>query len=76
MRCPCCDAPEFVPRSLGQKIGAQIGKLAIVVASVTVAVFGQAELLGEPWRHWVTVLAIVVAVGVSVAVSFQEGQQV
>jgi hypothetical protein len=30
-----------------------------LIASVLVAVGGQAELIGEPWRHWLTVSAII-----------------
>jgi hypothetical protein len=35
-----------------------IGKLAGVVASASAAVLGQAELIGEPTRHYVTVVSI------------------
>lgn len=72
MRCPCCDAPDFRPQTIGERIRAQAVKVGVVVTAVGVAVFGQAELLGEPWRHYVTIAAILVAVGVSVFLSFKE----
>lgn len=34
------------------------GKLAAVIASGTGAVLGQAELLGEPIRHYVTIVCV------------------
>lgn len=34
------------------------GKLAGLIASTTIAVLGQAELIGEPIRHYVTIIAI------------------
>lgn len=37
----------------------QIGWLVSLVAFVCTALVGQAELLGEPLRHWVTVTAII-----------------
>jgi hypothetical protein len=37
----------------------QIAWLVSLAAFVSTALIGQAELLGEPWRHWVSVLAIV-----------------
>lgn len=36
----------------------ELGKFAGLVASVCAAMVGQAELIGEPWRHYVTVIAI------------------
>lgn len=36
-----------------------LGKLAGLVASVCAAVLGQSELVGEPFRHYLTVSAIV-----------------
>jgi hypothetical protein len=35
-----------------------LGKLAGVIGSATVATLGQAELIGEPTRHYVTIIAI------------------
>lgn len=72
MRCPCCGAPNFRPQTITERVQAQAVKVTIVVAAVGLAVFGQAELLGEPWRHIVTVGAILIAVGVSVFLSFKE----
>lgn len=37
----------------------QIGWIAGLVTCVCGALLGQAELLGEPWRHYVTILFIV-----------------
>ena len=37
----------------------QIGWWLGLVASILIAVAGQAELVGEPWRHYLTVAAIV-----------------
>lgn len=73
MDCPCCGAANFRPQTFGERTRAQAVKIAVIVTSVGVAVFGQAELLGEPWRHYVTVGAILVAVIVSVFLSFKEG---
>lgn len=36
----------------------ELGKLAGLIASVCAAIVGQAELIGEPWRHYFTVIAI------------------
>lgn len=72
MRCPCCDAPGFKPASIGERIRAQAVKVVVIVASVAIAVFGQAEMLGEPTRHYVTVAAILVAVIVATFLSFKE----
>lgn len=72
MRCPCCDAPGFKPASFGERARAQTVKISVVVASVGIAVFGQAEMLGEPTRHYVTVGAILVAVVVATFLSFKE----
>lgn len=72
MRCPCCGVAGWKPLTVGEQIRAQSMKLAIVVTSVGIAVFGQAELLGEPWRHVVTIGAILVAVAVSVFVNLKE----
>jgi len=37
----------------------ELGKFGGLVAAVCLAVVGQAELIGEPWRHYVTVTAII-----------------
>lgn len=42
----------------------QVGYLLGLVVSVCGAVLGQAELLGEPWRHYVTI-AFVITTAVS-----------
>lgn len=52
MQCPKCGFLFQLP------IRRQLGKLLWLAASMLVAIGGQAELLGEPWRHYVTVLAI------------------
>lgn len=36
----------------------EVGKFAGLVAFASTAVVGQAELIGEPWRHYVTVAAV------------------
>ena len=38
---------------------AEIGKFAGLVGCVSAAVLGQAELVGEPWRHVLSVTAII-----------------
>ena len=38
---------------------AELGKFAGLLGCVSAAVLGQAELIGEPWRHWLSVTAIV-----------------
>lgn len=38
----------------------QIAWLLALVSAVCTALIGQAELLGEPWRHYVTVLSVIV----------------
>jgi hypothetical protein len=37
----------------------EIGKFAGLIGAVCVAIIGQAELVGEPWRHYITVTAVV-----------------
>lgn len=37
----------------------ELGKFCGLIATVAIAIIGQAELIGEPWRHYVTVTAIV-----------------
>lgn len=37
----------------------ELGKFAGLIGCVSAAVLGQAELIGEPFRHYVTVMAIV-----------------
>lgn len=72
MRCPCCGAAGFQPLTFGEQVRTQAIKLSVIVTAVFTAVFGQAELLGEPWRHYVTVGAILIAVGVSVFLNLKE----
>lgn len=36
----------------------EVGKFAGLIACVTTAILGQAELVGEPWRHVIAVTAI------------------
>lgn len=36
----------------------ELGKMFGLVASVTGAILGQAELVGEPYRHWLTITCI------------------
>mgnify|MGYP001570251372 CR=1 FL=1 len=38
---------------------AELGKFAGLVGCVSVAILGQAELVGEPWRHILSVTAII-----------------
>jgi hypothetical protein len=40
-------------------MNAQIGWIAGLITCVCGALLGQAELLGEPYRHWVAITAIV-----------------
>lgn len=35
-----------------------LGRFAGLVVFATTAILGQAELVGEPYRHWITVTAI------------------
>ena len=37
---------------------AELGKFAGLIGFTSAAIIGQAELIGEPWRHYVTVTAI------------------
>ena len=37
----------------------ELGKFAGLVGCVSAAILGQAELVGEPWRHYLSVTAIV-----------------
>ena len=37
----------------------ELGKFAGLVGCVSAAILGQAEMLAEPYRHWLTVTAIV-----------------
>ena len=37
----------------------ELGKFAGLIGCVSAAVLGQAELIGEPYRHWLTVTAII-----------------
>ncbi len=37
----------------------ELGKFAGLIGVICVAIVGQAELIGEPWRHYVTVTAII-----------------
>lgn len=37
----------------------ELGKFAGLVGCVVAAILGQAELVGEPWRHYLSVTAIV-----------------
>lgn len=36
----------------------ELGKFAGLLAFVCIAILGQAELVGEPYRHWITVTSI------------------
>ncbi len=59
MRCPCCGAIGVTRLTFLEGIKAQVWKVVSLVAAVSSAIIGQAELVGEPWRHWISVLAIV-----------------
>lgn len=37
----------------------ELGKFAGLIGCVSAAVVGQAEMLSEPYRHWLTVTAII-----------------
>jgi hypothetical protein len=41
----------------------ELGKFCGLIAFVSIAIIGQAELIGEPWRHYVTVLAVIATAG-------------
>lgn len=63
--CPCCDLPiERPPRTLRE----QAARIATTVAAAGAAVWGQSDLLGEPWKHWVTCAALLVAVAVAITI--------
>ena len=47
----------------------ELGKLAGLVGWVCIAILGQSELIGEPWRHYVTIVSIMSIGAGSVAVS-------
>lgn len=59
MRCPVCGAPDFRAATLLENIRSQAWSFVGLVACVTGAIVGQAELVGEPWRHWISVTFIV-----------------
>lgn len=59
MRCPCCGAPGFTPSTFLQTLRQQAWKVLAIVALTASGIVGQAEMLGEPWRHWVSVVALV-----------------
>lgn len=58
MRCPCCNAPGATPLGFLAGLHAQLWKCIGLLAAVSSAVIGQAELVGEPWRHYLTITAI------------------
>lgn len=59
MRCPCCGAIGVQRLTLLESMQAQLGKVVSLGACISTALVGQAELIGEPWRHYVTISAIV-----------------
>lgn len=59
MQCPCCGQVGVTRLTILQGIKAQLWKAVSLVAAVSAALIGQAELIGEPWRHWLSILAIV-----------------
>ncbi len=59
MRCPCCGTPGVQPLSFLEGLRAQVWKVVTLVAAVSTAIIGQAEMIGEPWRHWVAVTATI-----------------
>lgn len=61
MRCPCCGAIGATPMSFLEGIQAQIFKISGLVAFMGTAIVGQSDLVGEPWKHWITVAAFVAA---------------
>lgn len=40
-----------------------VGRFLGLIASMTGAALGQAELVGEPYRHWITLVCIVSLAG-------------
>lgn len=65
MTCPCCGAHGVERLRFWEGLRAQLGKTISLGACVTTAIAGQAELIGEPWRHYVTVGAIVLSAAVA-----------
>lgn len=59
MKCPCCGAIGVQSLSFVESVKTQLAKVISLVAFICVTVAGQAELLGEPWRHYVTVLGVI-----------------
>lgn len=59
MTCPCCGAVGIIRLTVFEGVRAQLWKVISLVAAVSSAIIGQAELVGEPWRHWVSIVAIV-----------------
>lgn len=36
-----------------------MAKFSGLIGTVCIAILGQAELIGEPWRHYITVVSII-----------------
>lgn len=59
MRCPCCGAIGVTPLTFVESLRSQTWKVVSLAAFVSTTIVGQAELIGEPWRHWITVVGVV-----------------
>ena len=59
MRCPCCGAIGVQSLTFLESLRAQAWKVMSLGAFISLTVTGQAELIGEPWRHYVTVIGVI-----------------
>lgn len=59
MICPCCGARGAQLLSFWDGLRAQAWKVIGLVAAVSGALVGQAELIGEPWHHYLSIAGIV-----------------
>ena len=58
MRCPCCGASGFKPATFMERMIAQRWKILGLIVAVCGAFYGQAEMIGEPWHHYISIISI------------------
>jgi hypothetical protein len=56
--CPCCGAKGVQAMTILEGLQAQVYKVASLVAFLGAAILGQSDLVGEPTKHYVTVVSI------------------
>lgn len=62
MKCPCCGADGCTRLSLLEGLKAQLWKVISLAAFVSAGILGQADLLGEPLKHYVSVTGTIAGV--------------